>query len=311
MKTTPCASLALGLLLVCLPASAQWIQPGESDFSNAETKVIPVRGNLTLIQIRTPQGPFNVLVLAGSDGYLLVDHPEPAAHPAIQKVLDGMSKRPVKFLLNTHWHYDHVGGNAIYAPEATVVAQENVRTRLMTKQTPWWAKSPIGPYPERAWPVITFRDSLTIHFAGEDIEMDHYANAHTDGDSVVYFAPANTVAVGDIFLGKGSLIGSADINGVIRSLSAVLDRIDDDTLIITGHSDISNRRDLAQFVQLLNQTVALVRQQIAAGESEKDIDAAGLPDIWKPWFTPDPLPSDHEFMPGIYATLTHTNNLNQ
>lgn len=311
MKTTLRASVILTLSFVCRPVSAQWLQPGASDFAKAETRVLPVRNNITLIQIRTPQAPFNIVVLAGSEGYLLVDHPEPAGNPAIQKALDGMGKRPVKFLLNTHWHYDHVGGNEIYGPEATIVAQENVRKRLMTKQTPFWSRTPIGPYPKRAWPGITFRDMLTIHFAGEDVELHHYANGHTDGDSVVYFAHANVVAVGDIFLGKASLIGSADIEGIVHSLTTVLDRINDETVIITGHSEMSNRRDLAQFVQFLNQTVALVRKEIAAGRSEKDVAAAGLPELWKPWFAPDAVPAEHEFMQGIYATLTHTNNLNQ
>ena len=311
MKLILHASIILTLLFACRPVSAQWLQPGESDFTKAETQVRPVRGNINLIQIRTPQAPFNIVVLAGSSGYLLVDHPEPAANPAIQKALDGMGKRPVKFLLNTHWHYDHVGGNAIYGPATIVVAQENVRKRLMTEQTPFWSRTPIGPYPKQAWPVITFRDTLTIHFAGEDVELDHYANGHTDCDSVVYFVHANVVAVGDIFLGKASVIGSADIEGIIHSLSAVLDRINDDTVIITGHSEMSNRRDLAQFVQFLNETVALVRREIAAGTSEKDVAEAGLPELWKPWFAPDAVPAEHDFMRGIYATLTHTNNLNQ
>jgi cyclase len=311
MRTILRVSVILTLLFVRLPVSAQWLQPGESDFTKAETKVLPVRDNITVIQIRTPQALFNIVVFAGPDGYLLVDHPEPAANPAVQRVLDGMGERPVKFLLNTHWHYDHVGGNAIYGPEAIIVAQENVRKRLRTKQTPFWAHAPIGPYPQRAWPVITFRDILTIHFAGEDVELDHYANGHTDGDSVVYFAHANVVAVGDIFLGKGSVIGSADIQGIIRSLSAVLRRTNGDTVIITGHSEMSNRRELAQFVQLLNETVALVRQEIAGGKSEKEVAEAGLPAIWKPWFAPNEVPAEHEFMQGIYATLNHTNNLNQ
>jgi cyclase len=311
VKTILCGSVFLSVLCLSPAMSAQWLQPDEADFSKAQTKVVPLRANMTLIQVRTPQAPFNVVVLAGSEGYLLVDHPEAAANPAIQKVLDGMGKRPVRFLLNTHWHYDHVGGNAIYGPEAVIVAQENVRARLMTKQTPWWSKAPIGPYAERGWPVITFRDTVTIHFAGEEIEMDHYAGGHTDGDAVVYFAHANVVALGDIFFGRGSTVGNADINGIIRSLSAVVDRINDDTIIVTGHSDVSNRRDLAQFVQLLNETVALVRQEIAAGKSEKDVTDAGLPDFWKPWYAPDPVPAEHEFMQGIYETLTHTIDLNQ
>lgn len=117
MNTILRASVILTLLFVCLPVSAQWLQPGESDFTKAETRVRPVRGNITLVQIRTPQAPFNIVVLAGPDGYLLVDHPEPDANPAIQKALDGMGKRPVRFLLNTHWHYDHVGVTRFTVPK--------------------------------------------------------------------------------------------------------------------------------------------------------------------------------------------------
>jgi cyclase len=303
------ARLMLALLCVCCPAYA--FQVGTTDFTKGVTKVLPVRDNVTVIQIRTPQDLNNVVVLTGRDGYLLVDHPEPAANPAIQRALDDLGKRPVKFLLNTHWHYDHVGGNEIYGPDAIIVAHENVRKRLMTKQTPFWSPTPIGPYPERAWPRITFRDMVTIHFAGEDIEMDHYANGHTDTDSVVYFARANVVDVGDIYDGKGSYAGGADMEGIAHSLSAVLERINDDTVIITGHSEMSNRRELAEYVPLLDQTIALVRQEIAAGKSEKEVADAGLPEIWKPWFAPQAVPAGHDFVRQIYATLNHTDILDQ
>jgi cyclase len=299
----------LALFFVCRPLFA--FQIGEADFTKAETKIIPVNGNITLIQIHVPQDVFHVAVLSGPEGYLLVDHPEAAGNPLVQKALDDMGKRPVKFLLDTHWHYDHVGGNEIYGPDAIIVAQENVRKRLMTKQTPVWSPTPIGPYPERAWPRITFRDSLTIHFDGEDIEMDHYANGHTDGDSVVYFAHANVVDVGDIFDSKGGLAGGVDMEGIARSLSAVLERINDETIIITGHSRLSNRGELAMYVPLLEQTIAQVRQEIAAGKSEKEILDEGLPEIWKLWFAPRDIPVDRDYLHQIYVTLTHTSNLNQ
>jgi cyclase len=309
MKNILRAGVMLALLLACWPAAA--MQLGEADFTKAVTKVLPVRDNITVIQIRTPQDLNNIVVLAGPDGYLLVDHPEPAANPAIQKALDDLGKRPVKFLLNTHWHYDHVGGNEIYGPDAVIVAHENVRKRLMTKQTPFWSPTPIGPYPERAWPRITFRDTVTVHFAGEDVEMNHYANGHTDTDSVVYFARANAVDVGDIYDGKGSYAGGADMEGIARSLSAVLERTNDDTVIITGHSEISNRRELAEYLPLLKQTIALVGQEIAAGKSEKEVADAGLPEIWKPWFAPQAVPTARDLMRQIYATLAHTNKLDQ
>ncbi|MGA2887202.1 MAG: MBL fold metallo-hydrolase [Terracidiphilus sp.] len=302
----------LVLLAFCSPLFAfQWITMGEVDFSKAEAKIIEVRGNIHLIEIRVPQGLYNIAVLSGPDGYLLVDHPEAAAYPMVQKALDDLGKRPVKFLLNTHWHYDHVGGNEIFGPDATIVAQENVRKRLMTKQRPPWSPTSIGPYPERAWPRITFRDSLTIHFDDEDIEMEHYANGHTDGDSVVYFARANVVDLGDIFAGQRNLTGGIDMEGTARSLSAVLDRINDETIVITGHGELSNRRDLSVYISLLEHTMVHVRKEISYGKTEKEIVDERLPEVWKPWFAPQAIPVDRDFMQAIYSTVTHTSNLDQ
>jgi hypothetical protein len=119
------------------------------------------------------------------------------------------------------------------------------------------------------------------------------------------------VDVGDIYDGKGSYAGGADMEGIAHSLSAVLERINDDTVIITGHSEMSNRRELAEYVPLLDQTIALVRQEIAAGKSEKEVADAGLPEIWKPWFAPQAVPAGHDFVRQIYATLNHTDILDQ
>jgi cyclase len=283
-------------------------QMGQTDYTKAETKVVRLRDNLNLIQIKTPQDLNNILVLSGTEGYLLVDHPEAVANPIVQGTLDGMGKRPVRFLLNTHWHYDHVGGNEIYGGDAIIVAQENVRARLMTAQKPFWSRAPIGPYPEKAWPRITFRDSLTIHFDGDDIEMDHYANGHTDTDSVVYFVRANAVDVGDIYNARGEdLAAGLDMVGIATSLAAVLVRINDDTIIVTGHSQPSNRRDLAQYVQILNATIDGVRRDIALGKTEKEIADPGLPAIWAPWFAPKKFSGGQDFMKAIYGSLQHTN----
>ena len=309
MKTLLRGAIGLGamlLLLACGDASA--LQMGTTDYTKAETKTILLRANLNLIQIKTPQDLNNILVLSGAEGYLLVDHPEPAARDLVRAQLDLLGKRPVRFLLNTHWHYDHVGGNEIYGGDAIIVAQENVRARLMTAQKPFWSPAPIGPYPEKAWPRITFRDSLTIHFDGDDIEMDHYANGHTDTDSVVYFVRANAVDVGDIYNARGEdLAAGLDMVGIATSLAAVLVHINDDTIIVTGHSQPSNRRDLAQYVQILNATIDDVRRDIAAGKTEKEIADPGLPAIWAPWFAPKKFSGGQGFMKAIYGSLQHTN----
>jgi glyoxylase-like metal-dependent hydrolase (beta-lactamase superfamily II) len=285
---------------------------GQTDYTKAETKIVRLRGNMSLIQITTPQDLNNILVLTGPEGYLLVDHPEAVANAIVQKELDQLGKRPVRFLLNTHWHYDHVGGNEIYGTDAIIVAQENVRTRMMTAQKPFWSPAAIGPYAEKAWPRITFRDSLTIHFDGDDIEMEHYANGHTDSDSLVYFSKANVVAVGDIYNAKGEdLAGGLDILGIAQSLAAVLARVNDDTIIVTGHSQPSNKRELALYLPILNAQIEQVRREIAAGKSRKEIEAEGLAADWAPWFAPKKFSGGQDFLGQIYGSIQHTNEVNQ
>jgi cyclase len=304
-------STLLMIVALCV-APALRAQPGSTDYSKATTKTLKLRGNLTLLLIITPEDINKVLILDGPEGLLLVDHPEAVAAPLVKKTLDEFGAKPVKFLIDTHWHYDHVGGNEIYGPDAVIVAQENVLTRLSTAQTPPWTKTPIGPYPQKALPRVTYKDSMAIHFDGEDIELDHYATGHTDGDSVVFFKHANAVHVADIYDGKGSLAGGADIVGIAKSLAAVRDRIDADTIIITGHSaDLSNRSELTEYVALLDKTIDQVRADIAAGKSKSEIVDAGLPQCWAPWYAPKPVPPEKWFVQGIYESLTHTNRIDQ
>lgn len=305
MKLTLRIAFAFVILLLARPAAAQL---GKIDFSKATAKVIPLRGNVSVLQVRVEDGYFNIGVLAGPDGYLLVDHPEAAAHALIQKTLDDLGKHPVRFLINTHWHYDHVGGNEFYAPDAVIVAHENVRKRLMTEQRPWWSPTPIGPYPERAWPRVTFRDSLTIHFAGEDVELVYYGPAHTDGDAIVYFAHANIIQTGDVFHGHGNFAMGEDMPGLARMLSAVADRTNDQTIVITGHGEMSNRREIREYVELLDDAIAQVKQGIAAGKTDEQIQAQGLPEKWKIWPAADNVPVIPQFLHLIFASLTHKND---
>jgi cyclase len=302
--------LTLAIALLCTTSSRG--QPGTTDYTKATTRTVKLRGNLTLLLITTPEDINKALILDGPEGFLLVDHPEAVAAPLVKKTLDELGAKPVKFLIDTHWHYDHVGGNEIYGPDAVIVAQENVLTRLSTAQTPPWTKTPIGPYPQKAWPRITYEDSMSIHFDGEDIELDHYATGHTDGDSVVFFKRANVVHVADIYDAKGSLAGGADIVGIAKSLAAVRDRINADTIIITGHStELSNRVELTDYVSLLDRTIDQVRANIAAGKSKSEIVGAGLPSFWQVWFAPKPVPAEKWFMQEIYESLTRTNRIDQ
>ncbi|HXW89992.1 MAG TPA: MBL fold metallo-hydrolase [Terriglobales bacterium] len=284
----------IAVSVVMLGAAPTRGQIGQVDYSRAKATITPVRGNVYLLQVRTPKEDkediCNLGLLAGPDGYLLVDHPEPTSGPEIRRALDEFAKQRgeqplrVKFLIDTHWHYDHVGGNELYGPETVIVAHENVRKRLMTQQKPWWSPTPIGPYPEGAWPRVTYGDSLMIHLDGEDAELVHYGNAHTDGDTVVWYERANAANLGDLFEGKDELSVGADMEGMASVLGKVLERSNDQTLLITGHGGaLSTRRDLEEYVAALNDTIFRVKQEIAAGESLKKIQDEGLPEKWKEW----------------------------
>jgi cyclase len=302
MKTTLLrASAALALFFTAHAAFGR--QVGEIDFSKATAKLVPLRGNVSLLPVSTPTEVENLVILSGPEGTLMVDHPEAAAGPLVRKTIGDLDERPVRFLINTHWHFDHVGGNEIYGPEAVIIAQENVRNRLSKKQKPAWSPASIGPYPERAWPRITFRDSLTIHFDGEEVELHHYANGHTDGDTVVYFSRANVVDVGDMYGGKGEFALGVDMEGMARSLGAVVEHTNDDTIVISGHGLPSNRRDLAEYVQLLNDTIALVKQELAAGKTDKEIQAGGLAEKWRQWPNAENAPMAPRLLHMIYRTL--------
>jgi cyclase len=303
MKLTVRMALAFVVLLAARPALA--LQMGKVDYSKATAKVVRLRGNVSVIQVRAGDSLSNIGLLTGPDGYLLVDHPEPASHAVIQEALDGLGKRAVRFLVNTHWHYDHVGGNEIFGPDAVIVAHENARKRLVTEQRPWWSPKPIGPYPERAWPRVTFKESLMIHFAGEDVEMVHYGVAHTDGDAIVYFTGANIVQTGDVFHGKGQLAEGADMEGLVGTLSAIARRINDETIVITGHGELSTRAEILEYVALLQDSIEQVRREIAAGKTDEQIQAQGLPEKWKGWPAADNMPQIPQLNHLIFVSLTH------
>lgn len=306
MKSAIRAMAVFALLLQAGPVAAQM---GQEDFSKCTGRTIPERGNVSFIHIACPDDDNNLIVLSGPEGLLLVDHPEAASNGIVQKQLDSLGKRPVRFLINTHWHYDHVGGNEIYGPETVIVAHENVRTRLMTQQRPWWSPTPIGPYQEKAWPRITYRDELAIYFDGEEVALAHYGIGHTDTDSIVYFEHANIVDVGDLFAGKGHYPGGVDMEGIAKSLSAVVEHTNDDTIIVPGHGAISTRRDVAEFVNFLNDTITTVKAQIAAGKSDQEIQAAGLPENWRSWPASGPAAA-RDFLHAVYKSVTKR-DLNQ
>lgn len=262
------------LLTLVLALSASTIF-AQRDLTNVKIKAVPVTTNLYFLQF---SGAIvgNVGVSVGPDGILLVDDGYAPLAEKIEAAVRELNPGKIKFVLNTHFHDDHTGGNAAFAAKGTtIIAQSNVRKRLARDTK----------IPPEALPVITFDRSVTIHFNGEDIKLIHYGPGHTDGDCIVYFTGANVVHLGDHFFNFGfpfvDLGHGGNVEGYIKTLTAVLDTIPAEAKIIPGHGGLATVADLRRYRDLLAETSDYVKQSIAEGKTLEQIKADGLPDKWK------------------------------
>jgi cyclase len=265
------AMKALPLLALASALCAQSVFAQRQDFSKVEIKVIPVSKNIYILE----GSGGNIGVSVGEDGILIVDDQFAPLAEKIEAALKSLNAGKLKFVLNTHHHGDHTGGNAAFASkEAIIIAQGNVRVRL-TGDT---------KLEKKAYPVITFDQSASVHFNGEEIKLIHYGPGHTDGDSVIYFTKANVVHMGDQFVHGFPFIdfsSGGNVSGYIKTIAAVLEKIPVDAKIIPGHGKLSTVDDLKNYQAALNETVALVQKQIADGKTLAEIKSNGLPEKYK------------------------------
>jgi cyclase len=270
----------LMLAVTAPPAPAQQ----QRDYSKVEIKVTPVAGKIYMLE----GAGGNIAASVGDDGTLIVDDEFEPLAPKIRAALAGLpgGDGKVKFVVNTHWHGDHTGSNKVFGAEAPIIAQTNVRTRLSTEQSVMGNVSP--PSPKVALPVVTYDQSASVHFNGEEIKLLHVPHGHTDGDSVVFFTGADVVHMGDdFFAGKAfpfvDLASGGTVQGMIDSVGRVLAMLDANVKVIPGHGPLSTRDDLKRYHDMLVETAGIVRKRMAAGESLEKIQAEGLPEAYKPY----------------------------
>jgi glyoxylase-like metal-dependent hydrolase (beta-lactamase superfamily II) len=270
-----CATLIIALLSVATATHHQ------QDFSKVEVKASPVAGNIHML---TGSGG-NIGVSVGSDGILIVDDQFAPLADKIRAALKGLGEGKLRFLLNTHWHGDHTGSNAVFGTEATIIAHDNVRKRLEGGMNA--AGRNVPPAPKEALPVITFDKSLAVHFNGEEIRAIHYPKGHTDGDSIIFFTRSNVVHMGDDFFNGMfpfiDLASGGDVEGYVRNIGDVIAKIPAGAKIIPGHGPLATIDDLKAFHAMLLETVDIVRKQMAAGKTLDDIKKAGMPEKYKSW----------------------------
>lgn len=220
----------------------------------------------------------NVAVSVGPDGVLLVDSQFERQVPGIRAACEGLSDQPLRFVVNTHWHGDHVGGNPLLGSEATILAHANVRERVSHDQV--LPRGTSAALPAVGRPVVTFQQGLSIFFNGEQILVRHHPAAHTDGDSTVWFSGSQVLHMGDTFFtGRFPFIdldSGGSVRGVLAAAQATLEWLPSDARVIPGHGQVCGRAELESYAAFLLECVSLVEEALAEGQSLEDMQAANL-----------------------------------
>ena len=260
---------AVAALLAAVPGITSAQQP------EPEITVVPVAAGLWMLT--GPGG--NIGVSIGPDGVILVDDQVAPVVPKIRAALASLDPRAPRFVINTHWHGDHTGGNEAFGEAgAIILAHDNVRVRLTTEQFLEAFNQRVPPSPAGALPVITFTEAVTLHLNGGEVNVFHVAPAHTDGDAVVHFRAANAVHGGDVlFTGMYPFIDLSS-GGTAAGMIAALDRLaslgDEGTKFIPGHGPLASRAEVREVRDLLKAMCLRVQSLARAGQSVDSIVAA-------------------------------------
>jgi glyoxylase-like metal-dependent hydrolase (beta-lactamase superfamily II) len=273
MKTVMVSALLVSL--VGATALAQFGDPAK-----VTLKTSPVAGTVSMIEGENGFAGGNVAVSVGDDGVFLVDDEIAPMTPKLKVALAALSKKPVRFLINTHWHSDHTGGNpAMAASGAVIMAHDNVRKRLSVDQVLDFLgkKMEFKALPPAALPVVTFGDDVTLYLNGDEIHIFHVPPAHTDGDAIVHFKKANVIHMGDTFMTISYPVVDIPNGGLYHGFITAADKVlalsDDATKIIPGHGPLASRTELKAWRDMLATIGERVGKLAAAHKSLDEIKA--------------------------------------
>jgi glyoxylase-like metal-dependent hydrolase (beta-lactamase superfamily II) len=290
----------VGLLLCCVAVGAQ-----EQDLTKVQIKVTKVAGSVYMLE---GSDAGNIGASVGEDGIVIVDDQYAPLAEKIQAALKGITDKPVRFVINTHYHGDHAGGNAYFQNQAPIIAHDNVRKRLEQGGPSGNGGSmqfEAKPQPKDALPILTFDHDMTVHLNGEEIRALYFPAGHTDGDSIIFFPKSNVVHMGDDFVTYGFPfidVGSGgSIDGMIDGVEKVIAQVPPDVKIIPGHGPISSVDDMRVYLKMLKDTRDLVAKGIKEGKSFDDMKQARLLDPWKKY---SGYITEDAFLETLYASLT-------
>jgi glyoxylase-like metal-dependent hydrolase (beta-lactamase superfamily II) len=251
----------------------------DDDFSKEVVRVTPLTATLYMLQ----GAGGNVTASIGPDGVLLVDCDFAEMSDKLVAKLKELKGSSPRLIINTHFHYDHTGGDQIFGSTATIIAATQVRTRLMSEQVLWKKTHPA--FPTNALPILTFDDSVMLHMNGDDIRAVHLPNGHTDGDTVVFFQNENVASLGDLYFSGMYPIfhpeHQGNLNSYLHNIDSILKKIPDGTRIIPGHGPLSNKRELAQYREMIAASIEVVKTGIKRGMTLERLQKQGLPEKWE------------------------------
>jgi len=229
----------------------------------------------------------NLGVSVGPDGVFLIDDQYAPLSEKILAAINKISTNQIRFVLNTHWHGDHTGGNEEFGKRAPIISHINVRRRLISGGILSLFGMEVKPAGSGSLPLLTYKDSVTLYLNGEEIDVVHIPHAHTDGDSIVIFNGSNVAHLGDLlFSGMFPFVdmdNGGSVKGLIDNVGRLLKSLPKDIKIIPGHGPLSSMQDLKLYHEMLVDTTTLIRERIGEGQTEEDVVTAGLPDRWNSW----------------------------
>lgn len=267
-------ALLLITMLSAVPAVAQL------DPDRIEIKVHRVAGAVYMLE----GAGGNIGVSVGNDGIILIDDQYAPLAPKIKAALAEITDEPVRFVLNTHWHGDHTGGNEIFGETAPIIAHDNVRIRLREGMT---GVREVPPAAEEALPVITFDHRLSIHLNGEEVRALHHPRAHTDGDIAIHFTESNVIHAGDLFFSGRfpfiDLSSGGSIDGLIEAVRSIIEEAPADARIIPGHGPLSGIEELKGYLEMLEAASGVVGKELAAGTTLEQMKEKDVLAPWTDW----------------------------
>ncbi|HTP94680.1 MAG TPA: MBL fold metallo-hydrolase [Burkholderiales bacterium] len=245
------------------------------NFDAVQIKTLKVAQNIYMLE---GMGG-NIALSVGEDGVLMVDDQFAPLSAKILDAIKAITDKPVRFLVNTHYHWDHTGGNEnIGKLGALIVAHDNVYKRMASNQVVTLLKQSLPPYPKVALPVITFSDRVTYHINGDDIVVLHVPPSHTDGDSFVRFQDANVVHTGDVFAsGRYPFIdveNHGSVMGIVKAMDMLIPTLDEFTKVIPGHGPVSTRKEVIAYRHMIYTIGTRVQKLVKQGKTLEQVIAA-------------------------------------